>query len=360
MKFLDEYRRPETVASFIAEVTRLLGDDPVTLMEVCGTHTVAIFRSGVAKLLPPNVRLLSGPGCPVCVTPNAYIDRAIALARRPDVTVTTFGDMFRVPGSTSSLEKERASGADVRMLYSAADSLAIAAKDPGRKVVFLGVGFETTTPGVAATVMEARRQGLKNFFLLCGHKTVPGALRALASDPALGVDGFILPGHVSTVIGSGPYGFLASELRVPCAITGFEPLDVVQGVLLLAAQLAEDRAEVEIQYRRCVRPEGNPKAIAMMAEVFRPCDSTWRGIGPIPGSGLELAAAYADFDARRIPVEVEPERENKGCMCGEVLKGLKSPKDCPLFGKACTPEEPVGACMVSSEGTCAAHHRYGR
>jgi len=360
MKYVDEFRAPGAVGPLISEIARVLGGRKASLMEVCGTHTVAIFRSGLAKLLPPGIRLLSGPGCPVCVTSNSYIDRAIALARLKDATVVTFGDMFRVPGSTSSLEKEKAQGADVRMVYSPIDSLGIAERKPERNVVFLGVGFETTTPAVAATILEARRRGLRNFFVLCGHKVVPPALQALASDRDLGIDGFILPGHVSTILGSRPYEFLAKERRLPCVIAGFEPVDVAQAVLMLARQLAEGRADVEIQYRRSVRPEGNPKALAVMDQVLRPCDSTWRGIGLIPGSGLELRPDYSDFDARRIPVTVEPERTEKGCICGAILRGVKSPKECPLFGTVCTPEEPVGACMVSSEGTCAAHHRYAR
>ncbi|MFH1725264.1 MAG: hydrogenase formation protein HypD [Elusimicrobiota bacterium] len=361
MRYLDEYRRPEPVRACIREIAEALGDRSATLMEVCGTHTVAIFRSGLRNVFPDRLELLSGPGCPVCVTPNAYMDRAVAYCRRPDTIVATFGDMFRVPGSSSSLEKERACGADVRTVYSAMDSLEIAAQNPGKKVVFLGVGFETTTPSVAATVLAAVERDIKNYYLYCGHKLVPPALRALARDKDIAVQGLILPGHVSTVIGSEPYGFLCSEFRMPSVITGFEPLDIAQGVRLLVEQIAQGTARLEIQYKRSVRPEGNPKARRVMDRVFKPCDCVWRGIGNIPGSGLEIAPEFAGLDARaNIEAEVEEERVDTGCICGEVLRGVKKPVDCPLFGSACTPVEPVGACMVSSEGTCAAYHKYGR
>ncbi|MFA5139013.1 MAG: hydrogenase formation protein HypD [Elusimicrobiota bacterium] len=360
MKYLDEFRAPEKVQSCLAEIARLLKGREARIMEVCGTHTVALFRSGLKKLLPKGLKLLSGPGCPVCVTPNSYLDRAIALSRLPGVTVTTFGDMFRVPGSSSSLEREKASGADIRMVYSPADAVELARQDPSRKFVFLGVGFETTIPGVASSVLHARSLGLRNFHVLCGHKLVPPALRALAQDKETAVQGLLLPGHVCTVIGSTPCRFLAEEFHIPSVVTGFEPLDLAKGIAMLARQIAEGSAHIEIQYGRSVKPEGNPKAVSVMDSVFRPCASVWRGIGGIPGSGLEFRPEFSAFDAARIPAEVEPERSNPGCLCGSVLKGTRTPADCPLFGAACTPEDPVGACMVSSEGTCAAHYRYGR
>ena len=360
MKYLDEFRAPEKVQACLAEIARLLEGRQARIMEVCGTHTVALFRSGLKKLLPRGLELLSGPGCPVCVTPNSYLDRAIALGRLPGVTVTTFGDMFRVPGSSSSLENEKASGADIRMVYSPADAVELARRDPSRRFVFLGVGFETTIPGVAASILHARATGLANFFVLCGHKLVPPALRALAQDEETAVQGLLLPGHVSTVIGSEPYRFLAEEFHIPSVVAGFEPLDLAKCIAMLARQLAGRAARVEVQYCRSVRPEGNPKAVSVMESVFRPCASVWRGIGAIPGSGLELRPEFSAFDAEAIPVEVEAERSNPGCLCGSVLKGARTPADCPLFGRACTPEDPVGACMVSSEGTCAAHFKYGR
>ena len=330
-------------------------------MEVCGTHTVAIQRYGLRTILPPSIELVSGPGCPVCVTPVSYIDRAVALARRPDVILTTFGDLMRVPGSTSSLEKERAGGADVRVLTSPVDALDIAAKSPDRKVVFLGVGFETTAPAVALALILAQQRGIGNFVVLCGHKTMPAALRALvSSNTGVRIDGFILPGHVSAVIGSGPYKFLAREFKIPCAITGFEPVDIMQGILMLVEQLREGNPRVDIQYRRVVNPSGNPRAMRAMQTCFEPVDAEWRGIAMIPSSGLAIRREYATLDAAvQIPVQAEPTVERKGCICGLVLQGLKRPVDCPLFGTGCTPEHPVGACMVSSEGSCAATYNYG-
>jgi len=331
------------------------------LKEVCGTHTVAIHRYGLRSMLPPNIQLISGPGCPVCVSPVSYVDHAIALARAPEVVVTTFGDLMRVPGSTTSLEKERAAGGDVRVVTSPIESLDIAASEPGRQVVFLGVGFETTTPVIALAMNLALGRRLKNFTVLSGHKVVPPALRALVGSDGVEIDGFLLPGHVSAVIGSGPYQFLADEFEMPCVIAGFEPVDVLQGIEMLLRQVISGAPRVEIQYKRAVRPEGNPRAVAAMDEMFEPVDSNWRGIGDIPASGLGIRPERASLDAAvQIPVEVEPTREKKGCQCGQVLLGLRQPQECPLFGKVCTPREPVGACMVSSEGSCAAAFKYAR
>ncbi len=330
-----------------------------TFMEVCGTHTMAIARYGIRQLLPEGIRLVSGPGCPVCVTPNGYLDRAIALARLPEITVATFGDMLRVPGSESSLEREKAQGHDVRVVYSPRDAVAIALNEPDRQVVFLGVGFETTAPTVAAAILEAQRTGVRNFCVLCAHKTMPQAMRALVANGRVGLDGFICPGHVSAIIGAEPYRFLAAEFGKACVITGFEPVDILQGLLMLVRQVRSGKPAVEIQYSRVVRPEGNPKAQAILAEVFEPCDAEWRGLGWIPGSGLRIRDEYVDFDAaRRFPLEIPPPKEPQGCRCGEVLQGLVEPDECPLFGGGCTPERPVGACMVSSEGRCAAYYRY--
>jgi len=330
-------------------------------MEVCGTHTMAIYRFGLRSLLPPEIRLISGPGCPVCVTPNDYLDRAIALCRLPGVITTTFGDMMRVPGSSSSLMEERARGADIRIVYSPLDAVALAAANQEKKVVFLGVGFETTAPTIAGSILAAQAKGLANYFVLASHKTIPIPMQVLTNDPELALSGYICPAHVSAIIGVDAYRPLAEEFHTPCVITGFEPADVLQGVLMLAEQVIAGESRVETQYRRVVRPEGNPKAREILDQLFEPCDVPWRGIGVIPGSGLKLRESYASFDAEKmLPVEVEPTVEHAGCRCGEVLKGKISPFDCPLFGVACTPEAPVGACMVSSEGTCAAAFKYGR
>jgi hydrogenase expression/formation protein HypD len=340
-----------------AVVARL--DRPVTLMEVCGTHTHAIAAAGLRRLLPGGVRLISGPGCPVCVTPIGTMDRAVALARRPDVVVCTFGDLMRVPSSDSSLERESARGCDVRVVYSARDAVDIARWTPERLVVFLGVGFETTIPTIAAALEEAEREGVENFLVLAGGKLIEPPLRALVADGEVEVQGFLLPGHVSVVIGADSYGFL-EELGVPGAIVGFAPADVLSGVEALVQQVAQDRARIENLYARVVRPEGNPHAQELMARWFEPADTDWRGLGTIPGSGLALRTEHARRDAARLAVDLPTPREPQGCRCGEVLKGVIEPPECPLFDTTCTPDDPVGACMVSSEGTCAAWHRHER
>jgi hydrogenase expression/formation protein HypD len=329
-------------------------------MEVCGTHTMAIYQHGIRALLPRAIRLISGPGCPVCVTPVDFVDHALALARRPQTIVATFGDMIRVPGSSGSLQAEKARGADIRIVYSPLDALSLAQKHPQQEVVFLSVGFETTTPTIAGSILEAQRRNLTNYSTLTANKTMPAPMAALTADPDLQIDGYLCPAHVSTVIGADGYRPLAEQHKVPCVITGFEPLDVLQGVLMLTRQARAGAARVEIQYSRFVRPEGNRKAQQILTRVFEPCDAGWRGIGLIPGSGLRIRDEFAVFDAaRKLPVELEPPREPAGCRCGDILKGKLGPKDCPLFRTACTPENPIGACMVSSEGTCAAEYKYG-
>jgi len=337
---------------------------PVKIMEVCGTHTVAIAKNGLRAVMPENVTLLSGPGCPVCVTANEDIDIAIELARQPGVIVTSFGDMMKVPGSYSSLAKEKADGRDVRIVYSPLDALALAEREPDRQVVFVAVGFETTVPLIAAAILRAQAAGIENFSIFSAHKTVPKALAALADDPDVQIDAFILPGHVSTIIGSEPYRFLAEQFGTPGVITGFEPVDVLQGVYMLLKQLEEGRAEIEIGYHRGVMPEGNPTAKALVEQVFEPIDADWRGIGVIPGTGLGIRPEFDHYNAiKRIPVSPPPPKEIKGCQCGEVLRGITLPFQCKLFGKGCTPEHPIGPCMVSSEGSCAAYYRftdYGR
>ncbi len=348
-------------ARFFSDGIRCLATRPVRLMEVCGTHTVAIFRAGIRQLLPAAVELVSGPGCPVCVTPNEYLDTAIAYCRRPDTIITTFGDMLRVPGSESSLMAEKACGADIRIVYSALDSLVIARDNPGKAVIFLAVGFETTAPTAAATILQADKQGLTNFFVLSAHKLVPPALKAILATPATRVDGFLLPGHTAAISGLEPYRFVAGQHGVPAVVTGFEALDILQGVYMLLQQLQQGQAELQNQYRRVVKTDGNPAARAILNQVYQPATAGWRGFGLIAGSGLELTAAFRRFDAQAaLPLTVAESREPAGCRCGEVLRGLITPPACPCFGRLCTPEQPVGACMVSVEGACAAWYKYGQ
>lgn len=352
------FKDPKLARGLIETIHRL-APEHATLMEVCGTHTVAIARNGIRDLMPEGLRLASGPGCPVCVTCNRDIDTVIALARIPNVTITTFGDMTRVPGSTSSLLAEQAAGRSVEIVYSPLDALAFAKAHPERGVVFVGVGFETTTPLVAMAIKRAKAMGLSNFTVFAAHKNMPGALELLVGDPTLELDALILPGHVSTIIGAEPYRFLAEKYGIPGVITGFEPVDVLQGIAMLVRQLHEGRAEIEIAYARGVMPEGNPVALAAIDEVFETCTATWRGLGDIPGSGYRIRDEFADFDAvRRFEPDVEPTRDPKGCRCGDVLRARIAPNECPLFRTVCTPENPVGPCMVSSEGSCAAYYRY--
>ena len=333
---------------------------PLRLMEVCGTHTMAIFRHGIRTLLPAEVELISGPGCPVCVTSAGDIDQIIDLAGRPGVTLTTFGDLLRVPGSRGkNLAEARAEGASVEIVYSPAEALKIA-ETSAQTVVFPAIGFETTIPVIAATAMEARQKKINNFKLLVSHKVVPPALSALLGDPELAVDGLLCPGHVSAIIGEKAYEPLAAEFHIPCVIAGFEPLDILSAVYLLACQVRDGRAQVENCYGRVVSREGNPRARAMIELVFAPCNAQWRGLGAIPGSGLALRPEFSDLDARAafglVPQDVP---EPKGCRCGEILTGKVKPPQCPLFNTRCTPTRPVGPCMVSSEGTCAAYSKYG-
>ena len=352
----DDPERAQILVRQIHELT----DGPVRLMEVCGTHTVSIFRAGIRAMMPAGVELISGPGCPVCVTPTGEIDRALELARRPEVILLTFGDLMRVPGSQGSLEGCRAEGGDVRVILSPLDAVEVAQRERGRRVVFFAVGFETTSPAIAAAVREAQRRGLDNFYLLSAQRLIPPAIRALLEGGRVGIDGFILPGHVSVIIGSRPYEFIAREFDIPAVITGFEPLDILEGIWMLLKQRKERRASVEIQYRRAVKEEGNPRALAMMEEVFKEVDARWRGLGVIPSSGLVLREDFSHMDAVEVfglPYRDSP--DPPGCLCGEILQGLKRPPDCPLFGRRCRPETPVGPCMVSSEGTCAAYYKYG-
>lgn len=355
---LSLFKDPKLARGLIDSI-QALAPERATIMEVCGTHTVAIARNGIRDLMPAGIRLASGPGCPVCVTSNRDIDTVIALAREQNVTVATFGDMTRVPGSTSSLLKEQAAGRSIQIVYSPLDALKLAQDNPDREIVFVGVGFETTTPLVAMSIKRAKAMGLKNFTVFAAHKNMPGALEAIVNDPELKVDALILPGHVSTIIGMEPYRFLAEKYNIAGVITGFEPVDVLQGIAMIVRQLHEGRSEIEIAYARGVMAEGNPTARAAIDEVFETCPALWRGLGEIPDSGYRIRPEYAEFDAvLRFDPAIEPTRDPKGCRCGDVLRGIMAPNECPLFRTACSPENPVGPCMVSSEGSCAAYYRY--
>ncbi len=348
----------------LVEEIRRLADTiarPIKLMEVCGTHTVEIFRHGVRSLIPASLALLSGPGCPVCVTSIRDVDASISIAKRPGVVLVTFGDMMRVPGGEQSLLEARSEGADVRVVYSPMDALKLAQQEPGRQVVFFATGFETTSPLIAGTVIAAERQGVKNFSIFSSHKTVPLALKALLDSPDVKVDGFILPGHVSTMIGLKPYEFAALQYRKPSVVTGFEAEEILLGIAMILRQLASGTSRVENAYPRVVHAEGNPKAMAILNDVFEPCDAYWRGIGVLPGTGLRLRDRYREFDAEvRFQPETTGVSEPELCSCGDILRGVKVPTECPLFGTGCTPENPVGPCMVSAEGSCAAYYKYGQ
>jgi hydrogenase expression/formation protein HypD len=356
--YAEEYRDPAIAKSLVHQLTST-STKPVRLMEVCGTHTMAIFRHGIRSLLPDTITLLSGPGCPVCVTAQGDIDAFVALSRRKNVTVATFGDLMRVPGSGSSLQRETAEGADVRVVYSPMDALKLAQQLTDRQVVFLGVGFETTAPTIAATLLSARKMNLKNLSIYCAHKTVPVALTALMDNPNVKIDGFLLPGHVSVIIGLDAYLPFFDQYQIPCVVAGFEPVDVLRGVEALVTSFENNKPVLGNAYTRAVKDHGNPQAQQVMAEAFEICDAVWRGLGVIPASGLSIRSELADFDAvRRFGLEVMDTPEPKGCACGDILSGTKTPPQCALFRKSCTPMNPVGPCMVSGEGTCAAYYRY--
>jgi hydrogenase expression/formation protein HypD len=358
VKYLDEFRDP-SVASALLEKIRRRSTRAVRIMEFCGTHTVSIFKHGIRQLLPPTIEMLSGPGCPVCVTANTDLDWAIALAHEPDVIITTFGDMLRVPGSQSSLETAKAEGADVRVVYSTLDALDVARNNPSRCVVFLGIGFETTAPTVAASLLQAEAEGLSNYYVMCMHKLTPPATKAILDSGESHLDGIIGPGHVTTVIGSEAWAFLPRDYGLSCAIAGFEPLDILQGIDALVDRIEAGRPEVINAYSRSVRPEGNTVALEQMYRAFEAGSAEWRGIGELPGSGLKLRERYRRFDAReRFDVRPGPTREPAGCLCGDVIRGVKTPPECGLYRQTCTPHHPVGPCMVSSEGTCAAYYLY--
>lgn len=368
MKLVDEFRDPSLAAPIVREIKALLdgmgrgAESPLKVMEVCGGHTHAIFKFGLEEMLPPGIELVHGPGCPVCVLPTGCIDDAIALAERSRVILATFGDVVRVPGSAKSLLQARAEGADVRVVYAPTDALQIAIENPEREVVFLAIGFETTSPSTALTLLAAERAGVRNFTILCHHIVVVPAILALLDAPRMQLDAFLGPGHVSMVIGLAPYDVIARDRHKPFVVAGFEPLDVLLALRLVVAQLAEGRSEVENQYARVVRPEGNPVAWGAVQKVFSvTADREWRGLGIIPRSGLALRPEYGQFDAlRRFEVPGERVADPAVCQCGEVLQGVLKPWECKVFGTACTPETPIGACMVSGEGACAAYFNFGR
>ena len=363
MRFVDEFRDAELGQVLAGEILGLVEPGRhYKIMEVCGGHTHSIYKYGIDDLLPANVELVHGPGCPVCVIPMGRVDDGIALAHEPGVIFTCFGDMLRVPGSDGTLLDAKAEGADVRMVYSPLDALRTARENPDHQVVFFAIGFETTAPSTALTLKRARAEGIENFSCMCSHVTIVPPLRALMESPDLRLDGFIGPGHVATVVGARPFEFIPTSYGKPVVVSGFEPLDVLQAVRMILRQLADGRCEVENQYTRVVPYEGNPRALEVMAEVFelRP-HFEWRGLGFISHSGLKLTEAYADFDAeRRWTVPGVRVADPKACQCGEVLKGVIKPFECKVFGTACTPERPIGTCMVSSEGACAAYYNFGR
>ncbi len=362
MKFVDEYRDSALIGRIATEIARRSRGRPLKFMEVCGGHTHTIYKHGIEDILPPNIDMVHGPGCPVCVLPMGRIDDAIAIARTDGVIFTTFGDMMRVPGSKGSLLDAKADGADVRFVYSPLDALKLANRYPDREVVFFAIGFETTAPSTAVTLLRAQAEGIKNFSVFCNHVTIIPAIKAILDSPDLRLDGFVGPGHVSMVIGMRPYTFIARNHARPVVIAGFEPLDIVQSVYMLVKQISEDRAEVENQYARVVRPEGNIKALQAMARTMelRPFFE-WRGMGFITHSALKLSPEFAAWDAElRFEVPGIRVADPKACQCGEVLKGVIKPWECKVFGTACTPETPIGTCMVSSEGACAAYYNYGR
>jgi len=359
LKYITEFRRSELAEGLISQIHRK-SKTPVRFMEFCGGHTVTIFRYGIRQVLPETIEMVSGPGCPVCVTANAELDKAIALSQVPDVIITTFGDMIKVPGSYSSLQKAKADGADVRVVYSTMDALKIATENPAESVIFLGIGFETTAPTIAASILQAEERGIKNYYILSMHKLCPPIIRAILDSGEVKLQGLICPGHVSAIIGSYPWEFIARDYGIPCVVSGFEPLDILQCVDMLVAQVENGESKVEIAYRRGVHPEGNQEALKLIEQVFESCPAEWRGIGEVPDSGLKLRKEYQSFDAElAFDIDPGPTYEPVGCICGDILRGVKTPADCKLFGKACTPEYPVGPCMVSSEGSCSAYYLYG-
>jgi hydrogenase expression/formation protein HypD len=360
MKYLDEFRDSALARPLVAELQKAV-TRPLRVMEICGSHTMAIFRNGLRSILPDGYTLISGPGCPVCVTSASHMDAFIAMADRPGVRVAIFGDLFRVPGTDGSLANASSRGAKVDIVYSPMDALDLAVRHPEDLIVFLGIGFETTTPGIAATILAAKNRNVTNFTVFSTQKVMPPPLIALLDDPGLKIDGLLCPGHVSSIIGAGAYQPLVDKYHLACVVAGFETTDLLNCLILLARQVGRGEAKVENTYKRAENWEGNLRAARMVDEIFEPADMEWRGLGVIPGSGLAIRARYADFDAVvRLDITLPSAQEAKGCRCGEILKGMSIPTECPLFNTRCTPGTPIGPCMVSSEGTCAAYHKYGR
>ncbi|MGA2408002.1 MAG: hydrogenase formation protein HypD [Bacteroidales bacterium] len=351
MKYIDEFRNKDLVMNLADLINKTVTRD-YTFMEVCGGHTAAIHRFGIPSLLPDNIRLISGPGCPVCVTGTDFIDKAITYSKMNEVILTTFGDLLRVPGSASSLEKEKAAGADIRVVLSGLEVLEIARMNPESLVIFLGIGFETTAPGTAVTIKQAEKQNINNFFLLSAHKIMPPAMEAIIKE-GVNLDGFICPGHVATITGSSIFDFIPERFNLGCVVTGFEPVDILQSILMLIRQVNQNNSKVEIEYNRAVTVKGNSIAQRLLSEVFEPYDATWRGFGVIPLSGLTLKKDFEKFNIeKKMPLKINSQEDNDLCICGKILRGLETPADCPLFAEICFPENPVGACMVSNEGTC--------
>ncbi|GCD11479.1 hydrogenase formation protein HypD [Clostridium tagluense] len=358
MKFVDEFRSNDYSKKLVEKLNNITSEK-INIMEVCGTHTMAIFRYGIRDILPSNINLISGPGCPVCVTPQSYIDTALRLSQKKDVIIATFGDMMKVPGKKGTLSKKKAEGADVRIIYSPMDCLMMASRNPFKKIVVLSVGFETTAPMTAVTAIEAKKDNISNLFFFTAHKIVPPVMEVLVQDKELKIDGFLLPGHVCAIIGTKPYEFLSADYNIPGVVTGFEPLDILQGLNTLVRLISKRDYRIRNEYKRIVKAEGNPYALEYLNKAFDIVDSNWRGIGRIPKSGLKFNGEYENFDAlKHFKINYKDYDGSPGCKCGEILKGKIKPIDCPLFKKLCTPENPVGSCMVSSEGTCAAYYRY--
>lgn len=357
MKYVDEYRKKDLILA-VAEKLKTISRKEIVLMEVCGGHTMAIHRFGLNSLLPENITLVSGPGCPVCVSSQQFIDKALAYSRLTGVIITTYGDLIRVPGSTTSLEKERAAGCDIRIIYSVLEAVEIARQNPDKKVIFPGIGFETTAPATAAAIINAYKENISNFFVLSAHKVMPPVMKALVEE-GVKINGFIAPGHVTAITGTSIYNELAEKYGLGVVVSGFEPADMMQAVLMLVSQIEAETPKVEVQYRRVVNLNGNEIARRMLDEVFEPGNDRWRGLGLIRDSGLKIRDLFSKFDAeKQIEVEVPESTEPRGCICGQILRGLKTPSDCGLFAKKCTPSDPVGACMVSGEGTCATYFKY--
>ena len=359
MKFVSEYRDSELGKRLIDRIHHH-STKPIRLMEFCGGHTVAIFKHGIRQLLPQTIEMLSGPGCPICVTANIDLDKAIALAHLPNVIITTFGDMLRVPGSYSSLQLAKAEGSDIRIVYSAQDAVYIARDNPDKSVIFIGIGFETTAPTIAASILQAEQEGINNYYILCLHKLCPPIMKALLNLGEVRLSGIVCPGHVSAIIGSYPYQFIPDDYGIACVVSGFEPLDILLCVDMLVNQIETEQYKVEIAYRRGVKPEGNKQANLLMDTVFEVGEANWRGIGVVPLSGLRLRKKYERVDAEKnFDINPGPSREAKGCICGSILRGVSTPLDCKLFRHSCTPEHPLGPCMVSAEGSCATYYHYG-